>query len=57
MDKGHKKLVEDFGKLFIEINDKQFHDYVNTKYAMPKVELVNKLNDLATKVKEGYYDN
>lgn len=56
-DKGHTELVADLFALYAEALEGEFHDFENRKYPAPKVELVNKLNDLATKVKEGKYDN
>lgn len=57
MDQPHVNLIADITEILVEASHYQFHDYKNSKYAMPKFELVNKLNDLATKVKDGVYDN
>jgi len=54
---GHNALMEDLSKLLREAYVYEFHDFKNEKYSTPKVELINKLNDLATNVKEGKYDN
>lgn len=56
-DKGHQQLIQDIEGLLAEASLYEFHDFKNNKYATPKVELVNKLNDIATKVKNGAYDN
>lgn len=54
---GHDALVLELGKLLAEAKDFQFHDYRNSKYAAPKVELHKKLLQLARDVQSGKYDN
>lgn len=54
---GHQKLIVDLKQLLNEAEDKAFHDFENTQYAMPKVVLVNKFEHLISKVKQGEYDN
>lgn len=56
-DKGHISLLSDLGDLFTDAERYEFHDVRNNKYALPKVELVNRLNDIATYAKAGKYDN
>lgn len=54
---GHTALMEDLLGLMREASEFQFHDYKNTKYATPKVELRSKLLRMADQVMEGRYDN
>jgi len=56
-DKGHKNLIVDLNALFLDAISKEFHDFENQKYAMPKVELSNRLHQIRMNVVEGKYDN
>lgn len=56
-DMGHINLLLDLGALMRDAQRHEFHDFKNDKYAAPKMELVNRLNDIATKAKDGKYDN
>ncbi len=53
----HTNLCHDLAELSKEALDFEFHDFKNTTYASPKVELVMKLESLIKKVKDGDYDN
>jgi hypothetical protein len=54
---GHDKLMQDLTDLWKDAFEYQYHDFKNTKYATPKVALVNRLNQIAGMVKNGKYDN
>lgn len=54
---GHELLLKDLSYLLKEATDFQFHDYKNTDHAVPKVVLVQKLEHLTARVKNGTYDN
>lgn len=56
-DKGHENLIKDLETLLEEAKTFQFHDFKNTKNAMPKMEMVTKLDQIMNNVKEGKYDN
>lgn len=56
-DNGHTKLMDDLARLTEEAYHYEFHDFKNTKYAAPKVELRAKLLAIAQNVIEGKYDN
>lgn len=56
-DTGHIALIEDVGHLSNEVTNCEFHDFLNTKYATPKVELVNKLEAMKQKAMNGDCDN
>lgn len=56
-DKGYYQLLVDLVALLQEAVVYEFHDFRNTQYAAPKMELVNKLNALIEKTKNGDYDN
>ena len=53
----HEELCADLIKLSGEAVRYQFHDFKSDKYAMPKMELINKLTKIIEKVKEGEYDD
>ena len=53
----HLQLCFDIKELLLEVEDFQFHDFKNSKYATPKVELYKKLIKLANNVKSGEYDD
>lgn len=54
---GHQRLLDDIAYLATETAEYQFHDFKNTKYPAPKVALVNLLETLAKRTREGKYDN
>jgi hypothetical protein len=56
-DKGHTELINDLSNLLSEVITYEFHDFKNTKYATPKFELYNKLNNLISRLKKGDYDS
>ncbi len=56
-DKGHKDLLTDLKDLLAEAEAFQFHDFKNETYAFPKKELVDRLEAISLKVREGDYDN
>jgi hypothetical protein len=56
-DPGQDALMDDLAQLLDEAFHFQFHDFRNTKYATPKVELRNQLLALADNVAAGRYDN
>lgn len=57
MDTGHIDLLSDLGALMTEAERFEFHDFKSGGHPMPKIDLINKLNDLAKNVKDGKYDN
>lgn len=56
-DQGHLNLINDLDALVLEAIRGEFHDFANQKYAMPKVELSNRLHQIRMNVIEGKYDN
>lgn len=56
-DKGHANLIEDIKKLLAMAERFEFHDFKNTNFATPKLALDGYLNDLASGVRSGRYDN
>ncbi len=56
-NKGHIELIKDLGILLEEAKDCQFHDFLNSTYAMPKVELASRLTRLRQNTISGNYDN
>lgn len=56
-DKGHRKLIEDIEALLTDAREYQFHDYKNTRYEAPKLELLKRLNAMCEGVKNDRYDN
>lgn len=54
---GHDKLMQDLAELLQEAHEFEFDDFRNKKYSSPKIVLFNKLNELASNVKNGKYDN
>lgn len=56
-DDGHVKLMNDLDALVLDAAKGEFHDFANQKYAMPKVELSNRLHQIRMNVVEGKYDN
>jgi hypothetical protein len=56
-DVGHQDLLHDLKCVLQDAKDCEFHDYMNKKYATPKVELVRQLNEIIKDVVGGVYDN
>ena len=56
-DKGHANLLKDLEDLLDQARKHEFHDFKNKTYAMPKMELNQKLLNLSELVKQGRYDN
>lgn len=56
-NQGHEDLLQDLETLLEQAKAYQFHDFRNEDYAMPKVELVKKLDAIASQTKSGKYDN
>ena len=56
-DKGHIELMADIAMLRHEASQYEFHDYMNTKYAAPKMSLVQRLDEMRLKAVNGNYDN
>jgi len=54
---GHQKLIDDLEILLNQVRAFDFHDFKNTRYAMPKIELYRRCEALARNVKDGRYDN
>lgn len=54
---GHQALLSDLRGLLAEAEACEFHDFLNEKYAAPKVELHRKFAGFAEEVMEGKYDN
>ena len=52
----YQQLCNDLYEIYSLAEDSEFHDYSNTKFATPKVELVRRLQMIINKVKEGKYD-
>ncbi len=57
VDKGHDNLINDLKLLYTEAIDFEFHDFKNTRYATPKIELHKKLLALINNNRDGKYDN
>ena len=56
MDK-HELLIKHLKCLLDEAEGYEFHDFRNTKYATPKVDLVRLLLAIVENAKSGEYDN
>ena len=56
-DQGHLDLESDVVMLLKDTKDFQFHDFKNTKYSLPKMALIERLQAMILKAKEGGYDN
>lgn len=54
---GHNQLIGDLQEIWLNANENEYHDFQNEKYATPKVALVNHLQRIINKVKNGDYDN
>jgi len=56
-DEGHNALLADLKDVLEQAQELQFHDFLNTKYASPKTELITKLRDIVSNAAQGKYDN
>lgn len=56
-DKGHDGLIKDLNDILMEADNFHFHDFKNSRYATPKVELVLKLQTIINRARNGRYDN
>ena len=56
-DEGHEKLIDDLKDLLTDAEAFEFHDFKNKNYATPKIALVQRLDSIARRAKEGIYDN
>lgn len=56
-DHGHVTLINDLMLLMEEVRKSEFHDFRNTKYPAPKIELASKFQMLRENVINGKYDN
>lgn len=54
---GHNALLADIEALLAEAQVCEFHDFLNTKYAAPKVELERRARQITVNTMEGKYDN
>ena len=57
MTNRHDLLLKDLRALLAEAEAFEFHDFKNSKYAAPKMMLVEKLTIIADAVKAGRYDD
>ncbi len=56
-DSGHIALVDDVSALEEDAKNFEFHDFKSPSNPMPKVALVDRLNEILNKVLTGKYDN
>jgi hypothetical protein len=56
-DPGHDLLIADLRNLLRDAEAFEFHDFMNGKYAAPKVALHTALLRIDSNVSEGRYDN
>jgi hypothetical protein len=56
-DKGHIALFEDVSELLEDVKSGEFHDYLNTKYVTPKIELVRRIDFIRKRLIGGEYNN
>lgn len=56
-DVGHTTLVAHCESLLDLAKKFEFHDFLNTNFATPKVHLVGILEVMAQEAKDGKYDN
>ena len=56
-ERAHNELIQALAELLQEARNYEFHDFKNTKYPMPKTALVDYLELLLGRVKEGVYDD
>ena len=54
---GHELLIQDLSGIMSLAQKKEFHDYGNTMFAAPKMELVRQLNQVVENTKNGKYDD
>lgn len=54
---GHEALIIDLSNLIREAVEFEFHDFKNSSYVTPKIELAQKLHELRQNVINGKYDN
>lgn len=56
-DGGHNLLIQDLEQILAEAKALQFHDFLNTAYAAPKVQLERFLEQMRQATMNGKYDN
>ncbi len=56
-DEGHNELIHDIEALLNDAKNFEFHDQLNERFATPKRTLVEILETIIAKVKNGKYDN
>lgn len=56
-DTGHIGLMADLRGLIRDAMNYEFHDYKNKKYSEPKLALAANLEQILSRVKNGWYDN
>lgn len=56
-DHGHKQLIDDLEHVLTDAKNCEFHDFLNEKYAMPKMALIQELEQISRNAKNGDYDN
>lgn len=56
-DQGHKNLIDDLAELTKLAAEYQFHDFQNSSFAVPKMKLVELLEEMIKRTKSGRYDN
>jgi hypothetical protein len=56
-DDGHTLLLADIKALQLNAEDGEYHDFINKKFAAPKISLVEHLRDMMDKAMNGAYDN
>lgn len=56
-DLAHIELQKDVASLLNDIRSYEFHDFKNSAYSLPKVALIERLQAIILKAKEGKYDN
>jgi hypothetical protein len=52
----YQQLLHDLEHLFILARNHEFHDFRNTQFIAPKVELIKRLNAISFRAKAGEYD-
>jgi len=57
VDTGHETLVKELSVLLKEAEAYEFHDFKNSTYPTPKIELERRLALMVQGVKDGKYDN
>lgn len=56
-DQGQLELEKDMVSLVSDVWFYEFHDFKNSAYSLPKVALIERLQAIILKTKEGKYDN